>query len=135
MGAKFCGNCGTPVADSAAVVAQPYAPPAAGSPFAGQVSNKNYFTTFLLAYFLGIFGIDRFYTGEVGLGIFKLLTGGGFGLWAFIDVILVLTGVRKDKWGRSLHGRDKDFLASIIIFVTLTAIVIISNIALLLSGH
>ena len=105
-----------------------FVPPASGSPFAGQISDKNYLTTFLLAYFLGVFGVDRFYTSEVGLGLLKLFTLGGCGIWALIDVILILAGVRKDKWGRTLNGREKEFKTSLVIFIALTALAIVGNI-------
>lgn len=96
--------------------------PGQPNPLQGQTSDKSYLTTFLLAYFLGIFGVDRFYTGETGLGVLKLLTLGGCGIWALIDTILVLAGVRKDKFGRELYGRQKDFKTSLIIFLIFTAL-------------
>lgn len=46
----------------------------------------------LLAALLGALGIDRFYRGQVGLGILKLITFGGCGIWAFIDTIVYLIG-------------------------------------------
>ncbi|MFC6449724.1 MULTISPECIES: TM2 domain-containing protein [Cellulomonas] len=63
--------------------------------------------TWLLAYFLGIFGVDRFYLGKVGTGLAKLFTLGGCGIWALIDLILVLAGQQKDKYGRPLAGYDQ----------------------------
>lgn len=44
-------------------------------------------TMFIISFFLGGFGVDRFMLDETGLGVAKLLTGGGCGLWAFIDWI------------------------------------------------
>lgn len=44
----------------------------------------------------GSFGIDRFIIGDTGLGVAKLLTCGGFGIWTIIDWFLIM-GVTKEK--------------------------------------
>jgi len=76
-----------------------------------QVSGKDQGTAFLLAVLLGYFGADRFYLGYTGLGILKLLTLGGFGIWAVIDVVLIGMGQMKDVHGlllrRPMYGQPK----------------------------
>lgn len=74
-------------------------PPTAGA--------KSFIATWLFAYFLGFLGVDRFYLGKIGTGILKLITFGGLGIWVLIDLILVLAGAQKDKWGRPLAGYDQ----------------------------
>jgi len=55
-------------------------------------SDKDWMTTLLLSIILGGLGVDRFYTGHMGLGVLKLLTGGGCGIWWLIDIIKIVTG-------------------------------------------
>jgi hypothetical protein len=68
----------------------------------GVFSDKSWTTTLILSFLVGVFGIDRFYTGHVGLGIGKLLTAGGCGLWALIDLILIATRKVTDSDGNPL---------------------------------
>jgi len=63
---------------------------------------KSQSVTFLLAYFLGFLGVDQFYLGNIFLGILKLITCGGLGIWSMVDVIITGIGSRKDSQGNSL---------------------------------
>ncbi|CAA9571582.1 MAG: hypothetical protein AVDCRST_MAG18-2034 [uncultured Thermomicrobiales bacterium] len=65
-------------------------------------SGKSFTTTLILSIFLGGLGIDRFYLGYALLGILKLVTGGGFGLWWLIDIILIATRKMTDAQGNAL---------------------------------
>lgn len=56
------------------------------------MSSKNKLTAILLSIFTGVLGVDRFYLGYTGLGVAKLLTAGGFGVWAIIDLVMICTG-------------------------------------------
>lgn len=64
---------------------------------------KDFLVALLLSIFVGTLGVDRFYLGYVGLGILKLVTLGGCGIWWLIDVILIATHKLPDAQGRPLH--------------------------------
>tara|TARA_Y100000588_G_scaffold102193_1_gene111163 strand:- start:151 stop:372 length:222 start_codon:yes stop_codon:yes gene_type:complete len=55
----------------------------------GNVSEKCFSSTLALCLLLGILGVHRFYVGKTGTGIFMLLTLGGLGIWALIDLIKI----------------------------------------------
>lgn len=42
-------------------------------------------------------GVDRFYIGDVGLGIGKLLTCGGLGIWTIVDWFLITDATRDNN--------------------------------------
>lgn len=53
-------------------------------------------TTILIVSILaGSLGIDRFMIGDTGLGVGKLLTCGGFGVWAIVDLFLIQQATRE----------------------------------------
>jgi TM2 domain-containing membrane protein YozV len=49
----------------------------------------------IVSLLVGYLGIDRFMIGDTGLGIGKLLTCGGFGIWAIIDWFLIMGATRE----------------------------------------
>ena len=73
-----------------------------GTPAGGEAP-KSWIVAVILSWFLGVFGVDRFYLGYTGLGIAKLVTLGGCGIWALIDFILILVGSVKDSNGVPLQ--------------------------------
>jgi TM2 domain-containing membrane protein YozV len=79
-----------------------------------RISAKNKDILVLLAWFLGMFGVDRFYRGQIGLGVAKLLTLGGCGIWALVDHLIYLLGdLPKDNDGAViLDHKTLQFLRS-----------------------
>lgn len=69
-------------------------------------SSRSYILTMLLAFFVGWLGIHRFYTGYIVIGVIQLLTLGGCGLWALIDVISLVLNKYKDADGNELDGHN-----------------------------
>jgi TM2 domain-containing membrane protein YozV len=49
----------------------------------------------VLSILVGELGIDRFYIGDIGLGIGKLVTGGGCGIWWLIDLFLIMGATKQ----------------------------------------
>ena len=45
----------------------------------------------------GTLGIDRFLLGQIGLGVGKLLTCGGCGIWSIVDLFLIMDATRQSN--------------------------------------
>lgn len=121
----YCRNCGKEVADKAVICVSCGAKPLAGAKYCqncaaevdpkaeicvkcgvrlgkGAAKGKEWLVALLLSILLGTLGVDRFYLGYIGLGILKLITAGGFGIWWLIDVILIATNKLRDANGNEL---------------------------------
>ena len=46
---------------------------------------------------VGVLGIDRFYIGDTGLGVLKLITGGGLGVWWLVDMFVISDKTKKNN--------------------------------------
>ena len=60
---------------------------------------KSQIVALILAIVIGGLGIHRFYLGYTAQGIIQLLTAGGCGIWALIDIIRIAMGELKPKGG------------------------------------
>ena len=56
--------------------------------------------------FLGMCGLHRIYVGKIGTGILWLCTGGLLGFGQLVDIIMILTGGFKDKYGKFVDDWD-----------------------------
>lgn len=65
-------------------------------------SPKSWLAALILSLVGGWLGLDEFYLGNVGLGVAKLVTLGGAGIWWFVDIVLIATGFAQDAQGRRL---------------------------------
>jgi TM2 domain-containing membrane protein YozV len=65
-------------------------------------SEKKWMVALILSLFFGTLGVDRFYLGYTGLGIAKLLTFGGCGIWALYDLIMIAMNKIPDSNGAEL---------------------------------
>jgi TM2 domain-containing membrane protein YozV len=74
--------------------------PNAGSVTALGTSAKSRTVASILGFFLGGLGVDRFYLGNIGMGVAKLLVGWlTLGIWPLIDWIIILAGGAHDGQG------------------------------------
>lgn len=114
-----------PPASAPSTPGAPFAPPPHGQQFEGE---KSFLATWLCALLLGVLGVDRFYLGKVGTGILKLVTFGGLGVWALIDLIMVLANATRDAKGNALAGYQEHRRIAWIVTGALVVVSLISSI-------
>jgi TM2 domain-containing membrane protein YozV len=78
-------------------------PPDKGGTMADGTSDKSNTVALLLCFFIGILGVHRFYVGKIGTGVLQLVTLGGFGIWALIDMIMIILQKFTDSEGNTLR--------------------------------
>ena len=57
-------------------------------------------TSLIVSLLGGSLGIDRFMIGDTGLGIGKLLTCGGLGIWTIIDWFMIMGATREKNMAK-----------------------------------
>lgn len=67
-----------------------------------ETSERSRLVALVLSGTLGWAGAHRFYAGKIGTGLLMLFTGGGMGIWWFIDTIRVLLGSFEDAERRRI---------------------------------
>lgn len=67
------------------------------------VQLKDPTTSLIVSILAGSLGIDRFIIGDTGLGIGKLITCGGLGIWAIVDWFLIQGATREKNMQKIQH--------------------------------
>ena len=134
----------TPIVAELAVPAVPLTPPVPVEPapvvtpivvVKKSPRQRHFLAAFFISFFWGVFGADRMYMGYWGLGILKLVTVGGFGIWVIVDLFLVMGGYMRDKQGREMLqvAEYKKFASNTIMILALAlgVLLLVSGISLI----
>lgn len=103
---KFCSECGTIINIKAEICPNCGVRQLLISQKIDFETDNKWLITLLLCWFLGVFGIHRFYNGHITVGILQILTLGGCGVWVLIDLILIIVGSFKDSKGNYIKNKS-----------------------------
>ncbi len=112
---------------------QPYAqsvhqsPLGSNNPKTGEP--KAWTNTFLLCWFLGAYGVHRFYVGKKLSGVIQLCTLGGLGIWTFVDLISLLRNKFTDKSSQVIFRKKGEGKVALIAFASVIIVFVVSSIA------
>ncbi len=107
-GAEKCAYCGSYFPQQPAHAQEPqqsvvvHVYNTVNTPYDPHGPRKSRWVALFLCFFLGGIGIHKFYLGKVGMGVLYMFTGGLVGIGWLIDLIVILLGGARDKWGRRL---------------------------------
>lgn len=59
---------------------------------------------FIVSLIAGSLGIDRFLIGDTGMGVGKLLTCGGLGIWAIVDWFLIMGRTKEINYNKIMSA-------------------------------
>lgn len=97
QGVRYCWSCGAETGPQAEICVK-----CGVRLVGGAQGQKEWIVALILSIVVGGLGVDRFYLGYVGLGIVKLLTAGGCGIWWIVDIILIAMDKLPDAQGKPL---------------------------------
>ena len=94
---SFCQSCGKPLQSQPDSAGQTF-----NTPQTTKEKEDKWLIALILCIVLGGLGVHRFYTGNTTTGIIMLLTLGGCGIWALIDLIMIACNTYVDGNGQTL---------------------------------
>lgn len=131
MGNKQCPFCGAEI--DADAVRCPVCQKWLNENVETSVDDKpqDFLPTVLFAWFCGVFGIHRFYTGNIPIGVAQFLTLGGCWIWSYIDFIMLCFNKFRDGKGRLLRNYDPNVGITLFVLSLIPIILILFLVMLL----
>ena len=103
---KYCTECGALINIKAEICLKCGVRPEQSTLISAEITEqrRKWIICLLLCWVFGVFGVHRFYTGHIAIGVVQLLTFGGCGIWTLIDFIIIVSGNFKDAQGNPIRN-------------------------------